>query len=199
MEGFSQAADNNKTPILEVLTSWLSDDQLVLEVGSGTGQHAIHMAAALKGIRWQPTDCLEVLPNLIKNISTYGTSNVLTPTNLDLSLNQWPAEKVDCVYSANVIHIVSEALVEKLIRGAARTLSEGGLLALYGPFKYRGTFTTPSNADFDSWLKARNPESGVRDFEWILELAKDSGLSFSEDRSMPANNQFLAFRRQKES
>ena len=199
MEGFSQAADNNKTPILEVLTSWLSDDQLVLEVGSGTGQHAIHMAAALKGIRWQPTDCLEVLPNLIKNISTYGTSNVLTPTNLDLSLNQWPAEKVDCVYSANVIHIVSETLVEKLIRGAARTLSEEGLLALYGPFKYRGTFTTPSNADFDSWLKARNPESGVRDFEWILELAKDSELSFSEDRSMPANNQFLAFRRQKES
>ena len=199
MEGFSQAADNNKTPILEVLTSWLSDDQLVLEVGSGTGQHAIHMAAALKGIRWQPTDCFEVLPNLIKNISTYGTSNVLTPTNLDLSLNQWPAEKVDCVYSANVIHIVSEALVEKLIRGAARTLSEEGLLALYGPFKYRGTFTTPSNADFDSWLKARNPESGVRDFEWILELAKNSGLSFSEDRSMPANNQFLAFRRQKES
>ena len=199
MEGFSQAADNNKIPILEVLTSWLSDDQLVLEVGSGTGQHAIHMAAALKGIRWQPTDCFEVLPNLIKNISTYGTSNVLTPTNLDLSLNQWPAEKVDCVYSANVIHIVSEALVEKLIRGAAKTLSEEGLLALYGPFKYRGTFTTPSNADFDSWLKARNPESGVRDFEWILELAKDSGLSFSEDRSMPANNQFLAFRRQKES
>ena len=194
MEGFSQAADNNKTPILEVLTSWLSDDQLVLEVGSGTGQHAIHMAAALKGIRWQPTDRLEVLPNLIKNISTYGTSNVLTPTNLDLSLNQWPAEKVDCVYSANVIHIVSEALVEKLIKGAARTLSEGGLLALYGPFKYRGTFTTPSNADFDSWLKARNPKSGVRDFEWIFELAKDSGLSFSEDRRMPANNQFLAFR-----
>jgi len=199
MEGFSQAADNNKIPILEVLTSWLSDDQLVLEVGSGTGQHAIHMAEALKGIRWQPTDCLEVLPNLIKNISTYGTSNVLTPTNLDLSLNQWPAEKVDCVYSANVIHIVSTALVEKLIKGAARTLSEEGLLALYGPFKYRGTFTAPSNADFDSWLKARNPESGVRDFEWILELAKDSGLSFSEDRSMPANNQFLAFRRQKES
>ena len=199
MEGFSQAADNNKIPILEVLTSWLSDDQLVLEVGSGTGQHAIHMAESLKGIRWQPTDCFEVLPNLIKNISTYGTSNVLTPTNLDLSLNQWPAEKVDCVYSANVIHIVSTALVEKLIRGAARTLSEEGLLALYGPFKYRGTFTTPSNADFDSWLKARNPESGVRDFEWILELAKDSGLSFSEDRSMPANNQFLAFRRQKES
>jgi len=199
MEGFSQAADNNKTPILEVLTSWLSDDQLVLEVGSGTGQHAIHMAEALKGIRWQPTDCLEVLPNLIKNISTYGTSNVLMPTSLDLSLNQWPAEKVDCVYSANVIHIVSTALVEKLIRGTARTLSEGGLLALYGPFKYRGRCTTPSNADFDSWLKARNPESGVRDFEWILELAKDSGLSFSEDRSMPANNQFLAFRRQKES
>lgn len=199
MEGFSQAADNNKTPILEVLTSWLSDDQLVLEVGSGTGQHAIHMAAALKGIRWQPTDCLEVLPNLIKNISTYGTSNVLTPTNLDLSLNQWPAEKVDCVYSANVIHIVSKALGENLIRGAGRVLKEGGLLALYGPFKYRGEFTTSSNADFDNWLKARNPESGVRDFEWVFELAKDSGFSFAEDRSMPANNQFVAFRCLKEN
>jgi cyclopropane fatty-acyl-phospholipid synthase-like methyltransferase len=195
MEEFSQAADNNKAPILRVLMEWLSDDPLVLEVGSGAGQHAIHMASALEGIRWQPTDRPKVLPTLIDNVSNYGTSNILTPIALDLSSSEWHLGQMDCVYSANVIHIVSEALGENLIRGAAGLLAVDGLLTLYGPFKYRGKFTTASNADFHDWLKARDPESGVRDFEWVCDLAKDSGLSFAEDRPMPANNQFLAFRR----
>ena len=194
MEGFSQAADNNKASILQVLIDWLSDDVFVLEVGSGTGQHAIHMAAALQGIRWQPTDCPSALPTLMNNISNYGSSNILTPTHLDLSLSEWPSGKIDCVYSANVIHIVSTPLGENLIRGAAKALTKDGVLMLYGPFKYQGEFTTPSNANFDEWLKKRNPKSGLRDFEWVCELAKDSGLSFVEDRSMPANNQFLTFR-----
>jgi cyclopropane fatty-acyl-phospholipid synthase-like methyltransferase len=195
MDGFSQAADNNKTPILTVLTEWLVDNAHVLEVGSGTGQHAVHMAKALPAVIWQPTDCSDVLPALSNNVSAYGSPNVLTPLGLDLSLNEWPSGLVDCVYAANVIHIVSPALGENLIRGAAKLLTEGGLLVLYGPYKYRGAFTTPSNADFDQWLKTREPQSGIRDFEWACGLATDAGLTFVEDRSMPANNQMLAFRR----
>ena len=195
MEGFSQAADNNKTPILNSLREWLSNGELVLEIGSGSGQHAIHIANALSKIRWQPTEHPDVLPILTKNISSFGSTNILTPQSLDLAVVEWPAESVDCVYAANVIHIVAETLGRKLIETAAEILGAGGLLALYGPFKYQGDFTTTSNAEFDDWLKDRNPKSGIRDFEWVMELAKDSGLTFVEDRSMPANNQFLAFRR----
>ena len=195
MEGFSQAADNNKTPILNTLREWLSNGELVLEIGSGSGQHAIHIASALSKIRWQPTEHPDVLPILTKNISSFGSTNILTPQSLDLAAVEWPAESVDCVYAANVIHIVAETLGRKLIETAAEILGAGGLFALYGPFKYQGDFTTTSNAEFDDWLKDRNPNSGIRDFEWVMELAQDSGLTFVEDRSMPANNQFLAFRR----
>ena len=195
MEGFSQAADNNKTPILNTLREWLSNGELVLEIGSGSGQHAIHITSTLSKIRWQPTEHPDVLPILTKNISSFGSTNILTPQSLDLAAVEWPAESVDCVYAANVIHIVAETLGRKLIETAAEILGAGGLLALYGPFKYQGDFTTTSNAEFDDWLKDRNPKSGIRDFEWVMELAKDSGLTFVEDRSMPANNQFLAFRR----
>ena len=195
MEDFSQAADNNKTPILSTLSEWLSNGELVLEIGSGSGQHAIHIASALSKIQWQPTEHPDILPILSQNISSFGSPNILTPQSLDLAAVEWLTESVDCVYSANVIHIVDETLGRKLIQTAAENLRVGGLLALYGPFKYRGGFTTTSNAEFDNWLKDRNPNSGIRDFEWVVELAQDSGLTFIEDRSMPANNQFLAFRR----
>ena len=195
MEGFSQAADNNKTPILNTLSEWLSNDELVLEIGSGSGQHAIHIAKALQKIRWQPTEHPNALPTLMNNISSFGSPNILAPESLDLAAVEWPTESVDCVYSANVIHIIDETLGRRLIQTAAESLRAGGLLALYGPFKYQGEFTTTSNAEFDDWLKDRNSSSGIRDFEWVMRLAQDSGLIFMEDRSMPANNQFLAFRR----
>ena len=195
MEGFSQAADNNKTPILNTLSEWLSNDELVLEIGSGSGQHAIHIAKALQKIRWQPTEHPRALQSLINNISSFGSPNILAPESLDLAAVEWPTESVDCVYSANVIHIIDETLGRRLIETAAKSLRAGGLLALYGPFKYQGDFTTTSNAEFDDWLKDRNTSSGIRDFEWVIRLAQDSGLTFMEDRSMPANNQFLAFRR----
>ncbi len=195
MEGFSQAADNNKTPILNTLSEWLSNDELVLEIGSGSGQHAIHIAKALQKIRWQPTEHPRALQSLINNISSFGSPNILAPESLDLAAVEWPTESVDCVYSANVIHIIDETLGRRLIETAAKSLRAGGLFALYGPFKYQGDFTTTSNAEFDDWLKDRNTSSGIRDFEWVIRLAQDSGLTFMEDRSMPANNQFLAFRR----
>ena len=136
-----------------------------------------------------------MLETLINNISSFGSPNILAPESLDLAEVEWPTESVDCVYSANVIHIIDETLGRRLIETAAKSLRAGGLFALYGPFKYQGDFTTTSNAEFDDWLKDRNTSSGIRDFEWVIRLAQDSGLTFMEDRSMPANNQFLAFRR----
>lgn len=195
MEGFSQAADSNKHAILKVLAEWLFDASKVIEVGSGSGQHAIHFANALKGISWQPTEQAGAIANLTRNIVEHGGDNICPPVALDLSSGQWPLGHKDCVYAANVIHIVSEALGQKLIQGAANLLADDGLFLLYGPFKYQGEFTTLSNADFDQWLKARDPRSGVRDFEWVCEQAKDAGLTLVEDRQMPANNQMLRFQR----
>ncbi len=194
MQGFSQAADNNKAAILAVLADWLPQQANLLEIGSGSGQHAIHMAGELKHIYWQPSDRASVLPILTDNIAAYGSANIHTPISLDLVEDNWPVETFHCAYCANVMHIVSSELGEKLIRGAAQTLEEDGLLVLYGPYKYAGSFNTLSNADFDLWLKERDPQSGIRDFEWVRDLAAHSGLRLLEDRQMPANNQLLVFK-----
>ena len=194
MRGFSQAADNNKAAILEVLADQLPRQARLIEIGSGAGQHAIHMAAALNHVLWQPTDVATVLPMLTSNISEYGAANILSPTALDLATQEWPVQTYDCVYSANVMHIVSTELGENLIRGAAKMLTADGMLALYGPFKYEGNFTSSSNADFDLWLKARDEQSGIRDFEWVHDLAARSGLQLLLDQRMPANNQTLIFK-----
>lgn len=198
MEGFSPAADNNKAAILAVLAEWLPQHANLLEIGSGAGQHAIYMAGELKHIVWQPSDRASVLPMLTNNVAAYGSANILTPITLDLAEDTWSAETFHCAYAANVMHIVSCELGEKLIRGAAQALTEDGLLALYGPYKYAGDFTTPSNADFDLWLKERDAQSGVRDFEWVQDLALQCGLVLREDRPMPANNQLLLFSARKQ-
>ena len=194
MRGFSQAADNNKAAILEVLAEQLHRQARLIEIGSGAGQHAIYMAATLNHVLWQPTDVATVLPMLTSNISKYGAANILSPTALDLATQAWPVQTYDCIYSANVMHIVSTELGENLIRGAAKMLTADGMLAIYGPFKYEGNFTSSSNADFDLWLKARDEQSGIRDFEWVHDLAARSGLQLLLDQRMPANNQTLIFK-----
>ena len=196
MEGFSQAAENNKTSILDVLRDWLKPDACVLEIGSGSGQHAIHFSQALPNIQWQPSDRSEVQSLLQSNTQVYGSSNLLAPITLDLSSPQWPNTQIDAVYSANVLHIVSTNLGKTMIKGAAQCLQAGGLFIVYGPFRYGGSFTAPSNAEFDDWLRARIPNSGIRDFEWVDELARAGDLVLQEDRSMPANNQCLIFQKQ---
>ena len=196
MEGFSQAAENNKTPILDVLRDWLRPGASVLEIGSGSGQHAIHFSQALPNVEWLPSDRPEVQSLLQRNTKRYGPSNLLAPITLDLGAPGWPDSRIDAVYSANVLHIVSTDLGETMIKCAAQCLHAGGLFILYGPFRYGGSFTTPSNAEFDDWLRARDPNSGIRDFEWLDELARARDLMLQEDRSMPANNQCLVFQKQ---
>ena len=195
MQRFSEAAEKNKTHILLVLQEWLPPHARVLEIGTGSGQHALHMAAEMKSITWQPTERSEGLPDLARNLSDYRFPNILKPLILDLSSERWPNVDTNCVYSANVMHIVKENLGENLIRGVGDNLAEAGLLILYGPYKYSGDFTTQSNADFDGWLKERNPHSGIRDFEWVNDLANQHRLSLQADLSMPANNQILIFQR----
>ncbi len=195
MQRFSEAAEKNKTQILLVLQDRLLPNAHVLEIGSGSGQHALHMAAEIKSITWQPTERSEGLPDLAKNLSDCGSPNILKPLMLDLSSERWPNVDTNCVYSANVMHIVKENLGENLIRGVGKNVAEGGLLILYGPYKYGGDFTTQSNAEFDAWLKERDPNSGIRDFEWVADLANQHGLSLQADLSMPANNQMLIFQR----
>ena len=195
MQRFSEAAENNKNHILLVLQERLPPNARVLEIGSGSGQHALHIAAEMKSIIWQPTERSEGMPDLEKNLSDYGSPNILGPLQLDLSSEQWPDTDTNCVYSANVMHIINEKLGESLVRGVGKNLSEEGLFILYGPYKYSGDFTTQSNAEFDTWLKGRDPNSGIRDFEWVTDLANQHGLSLQADLSMPANNQMLIFQR----
>lgn len=196
MQGYSPAAENNKSAILSVLENYLSDGDRVLEIGSGSGQHAIHVSASLQNIQWQPSDQAVALPLLRANIREYGSPNLSEPIELNLArLPESSQTPVQCVYSANVMHIVSKPLGDQLIRWAADILVDWGYLILYGPYKYDGDFTTQSNTDFDLWLKNRDPHSGIRDFEWVSQLATQAGLCLVEDYSMPANNQCLIFRK----
>ena len=149
MEQFSQAADNNKSVIAEVLGDWLPVRASVLEIGSGSGQHAIHIGSTLTRVSWQPTEHPDRLEILASNIARYAPSNVQAPLRLDLAENEWPNGSVDCVFSANVIHIVSESLGERFIVRGAQAAGANGLFVLYGPFTYHGEFTTDSNRDFD--------------------------------------------------
>ena len=195
MERYSPAAEKNKAPILEALRARLASTARVLEVGSGSGQHALHFTEALPGLCWQPTEHPAVLPALVANLGAAGREAILPPLALDLAADSWPAGPFDAVYSANVMHIVSVPLGEALIRGAASVLGAGGQLLLYGPYRFAGAFTTESNAEFDQWLKARDPASGVRDFEAVAAVAEASGLVLEDNRAMPSNNQLLCFRR----
>ena len=195
MEQFSQAADNNKSVIAEVLGDWLPARASVLEIGSGSGQHAIHIGSTLTHVSWQPTEHPDRLETLASNLARYAPSNVRAPQRLDLAENEWPNRSVDCVFSANVIHIVSESLGERLIAGSAQEAGANGLFVLYGPFTYHGEFTTDSNREFDQWLRGRDEKSGIRSFEWVERIAKREGMTLVEDRAMPANNQCLIFRK----
>jgi hypothetical protein len=190
---FSQPADNNKGHISDQLAKLFPDPTRILEIGSGSGQHAVFMAQVLPWLTWQPTDRGDYFPGLLNNIARLGPDNVKTPHYLDISGTGWP--DTDHIYLANVLHIMPAALLKPLFQGAAAVLADTGKLCIYGPFKYDGEFTSASNANFDASLKARDPLSGIRDIETLQQLAADQGLSLAHDNPMPANNQLLVFER----
>jgi SAM-dependent methyltransferase len=192
---FSEACERNKDPILSVLRGAFADRSRVLEIGSGTGQHAVHFARCLPRLRWQPTDRTEYLDGLAARIAAEGPPNLASPVELDVLREPWPLLSADAVFSANTLHIMSQPAVEALFARLPRVLDSGGVLAIYGPFRYRGQFTTPSNAEFDRELRARDPASGVRDFEAVDALARRAGFELVDDYAMPANNQLIVWRR----
>ena len=195
MHCYSPAAENNKAPIADILGRHLPPNGTVLEIGSGAGQHALHMSNTFPGITWLPSEREAFVPILRANLTLYGSNNIQSPLVLDLTDFSWSGDPVDAVYAANIMHIVSESLGERLLQLAAEALKPLGLLMLYGPYKYNGHFTTKSNATFDQWLKDRDPASGVRDFEAVIATAKCTGLTLTHDHAMPVNNQMLIFER----
>lgn len=195
---YSQASENNKHPILQKITTHFAENKHILEIGSGTGQHAVFFAQHLPHLTWQTSDLLINHEGINQWLDEGALMNVKKPIVVDLH-EQWPvpnaALSLDGIYTANTLHIISWSLVVKFFEGVAQNLSVGGKLCIYGPFKYGGEYTSDSNASFDQWLKDRDSHSGIRDIEALLLLATSAGLDLINDHAMPANNQLLHFKK----
>ncbi len=192
---YSPACERNREPILAVLREHYADRRAVLEIGSGSGQHAVHFAAALPQLVWQCADRAPYLPGIRAWLDEARLPNTPAPLPLDVD-GPWPATRFDAIYSANTLHIMSAAQVETLFAQLPAVLADDALVVIYGPFRYGGQHTSASNAAFDASLRAGDPLSGIRDFEWVDGLASAQGLQLVEDRAMPANNRCLIWRRQ---
>lgn len=188
------AAERNREPILRVLTRVLPATGTLLEVASGTGQHAACFAAALPDLTWQPSEIDGTMSASIV-AWTQDLPNVRPPIRLDVCAASWPVGPLDAIYSANMIHITPWEACLGLLAGAGRHLRPGGVLVLYGPYRLGGAHTAPSNAAFDADLRARDPRWGVRDFEAVDAAARAQDLTFAERVEMPANNQIVIWRR----
>ncbi|MGY0559821.1 DUF938 domain-containing protein [Luteimonas sp. A277] len=190
------ACDRNRDPILAVLREHFTDRRRVLEIGSGTGQHAVHFAQAMPWLQWQASDVADNQPGIRAWLDDAQLPNTPAPVVLDVAQSPWPAVDADAVFTANTLHIMGWDAVQSFFSGVGQVLADadGGKLVAYGPFKYDGAFTSDSNQEFDAWLKARDPQSGIRGFEAVDGLANDAGLRLVTDLAMPANNRCLVWR-----
>jgi SAM-dependent methyltransferase len=195
MKPYAESCAENRDPILAVLHQIFADRREVLEIASGTGQHAVYFGAALPHLTWRTSELPDNHAGIRAWLDEAALNNVMPPIALDVNDPDWPVGEVDAIFNANTVHIVGWPAVERLFAGIGRVLAPGGVLCLYGPFNYNGAFTSESNARFDVWLKNRNPESGVRDFEALDRLAVAQGLSLIDDIEMPVNNRTLVWRR----
>ncbi len=201
---FSQACENNKDPILQVLRKLFTSRVSVLEIGSGSGQHAVHFCHQLPQIHWQPSDRAKNIPGIKawRNwaIGQWKLENLASPLQLDVNDEQWPKTHFDGIFTANSCHIMDWDSVQVMIPKAAACLHDNGYLCIYGPFNYPDTeghmrYTSPGNASFDVWLKQRDPQSGIRDLPAIQRLAQQSGLQQFQDYPMPTNNRLLVWQK----
>jgi cyclopropane fatty-acyl-phospholipid synthase-like methyltransferase len=195
MKPYAESCEQNQGPIVEVLQEIFANQQRVLEIASGTGQHAVYFGRALPHLTWQTSELAQNHAGIQAWLDESLLPNVLPPVAIDVNDPEWPIESVDTIFNANTVHIVAWQEVKAMFAGIARVLDEGGLLCLYGPFNYDGKFTSESNARFDAWLKSRDPNSGLRDFEALNRLAESQGLLLQKDVSMPANNRILVWQR----
>ena len=195
MKPYAESCDINKDPILDLLKEVFADRRQVLELASGTGQHAVHFARALPHLTWQTSELEQNHAGIQLWLDEAQLANVFAPLHIDANDEHWPAGHYDAIFNANTVHILSWPEVEKLFSGMGRALNSGGILCLYGPFNYGGKFTSESNARFDVWLKSRDPRSGVRDFEALNALAIREGMTLLKDVEMPINNRTLLWQR----
>ena len=192
---FAESCEQNKGVILSVIAPLFRDCHHVLEVGSGTGQHAVHFAANMPHLVWHTSDMAENHPGIRMWLEEAALPNTRLPLQLDVMRDPWPDMAVDAVYSANTAHIMGWLEVEALFAGVGKLLPEGGQFALYGPFNYGGYYTSDSNARFDQWLKMRDPRSGIRDVDDLHRLASAAGMGLVHDFEMPVNNRTLVWRK----
>lgn len=196
MKRHAPAAERNREPIAEVLAGVLPASGLVLEVASGTGQHVVWFAQHLPHLTWQPSDVdPDALASIVAWTGDAGIGNVRAPIVLDATSPSWPIDAADAIVCSNMIHIAPWAAAVGLFAGAGRILPAGGVLCTYGPYRFHGQFTAPSNAEFDASLRARDPAWGVRDVDDLEELARGHGLALVDTVAMPANNHVLVWRR----
>ena len=200
MKPFSESCEQNKDVILDTIKPILLPCKSVLEIGSGTGQHAVFFVQQMPHLQWYTSDQLEALNGIQLWLDEFqsegGLSNVHSPVSLDVTQSQWPDINVDAVFTANTLHIMSWYEVQMFYERVPEILNADGLMLAYGPFNYQGQYTSDSNQRFDGWLKARDPDSGIKDFSELNDLALKNGLNILADYEMPANNRILLWQKQ---
>ena len=195
MKPFAESSEQNKAPIFDVLKRYFNNVGSVLEIGSGTGQHAVFFAEQFPHLNWIVSDRVEYHAGIALWLEEAALNNTQGPLMLDVNQSNWPVNQIDAVFSANTVHIMSWPSVENMVAGIGRILNKEGIFCLYGPFNYDGKFTSESNARFEQWLKQRDPASGIRDFEALQSLAEKAGLTLIDDIEMPANNRILVWKK----
>ena len=195
MKLYSESCERNQEPILKILQEVLTKQQYVLEIASGTGQHAVYFGRALPHLSWQTSELTQKHESILAWLNEIKLPNVLPPVTINVNDVKWPVGIVDAVFNANTVHIISWLEVERMFAGIAHVLNANGILCLYGAFKYKGEFTSESNARFDAYLRSNDRNSGIRDFEDINRLAESYGLFLTRDVSMPSYNRALIWQR----
>jgi SAM-dependent methyltransferase len=193
MKSYSESCEKNKAPILAVLKDIFAERKRVLEIASGTGQHAVYFGRELPHLIWQTSELARHHASIQAWLDEAQLPNVLPPLSADVNDARWRVEQVNAIFNANTVHIISWPEVERMFAHIARVIAPGGCVCLYGPYNYGGKFTSESNARFDAWLKSRDPNSGVRDFEAVNLLASSRGLELLHDIEMPSNNRMLVW------
>ncbi|MCK5918474.1 MAG: DUF938 domain-containing protein [Cocleimonas sp.] len=192
---FAGSCEQNQDPILNVIQPLLKECQSVLEIGSGTGQHAVYFAGKMPHLHWQTSDRVENHQGINAWLQETHNANIYPPLTLDVSKDPFPKQPFDAIFSANTLHIMSKNDVSAFFQNITTCMKAGSILLAYGPFNYNGEYTSDSNAQFDRWLTSRDINSGIKDIEWLNELADAIGLERVDDYAMPANNRMLYWKK----
>jgi len=192
---YSESCEQNRAPIFQTVEPLLEDCQQLLEIGSGTGQHAVYFAAALPHLIWQTSDRQAYHQGIKCWLDEAQLANTRAPLALDVRKDVWPTTMYDAVFSANTLHIMHKDDVKALFAQLSNVLKADGLLIVYGAFNRNGQYTSVSNARFDQWLHAQDPQSGIKAFEWVNQLAEEAGLQLKQTIPMPANNELICWQK----